>query len=111
MSDHIPGHPDWLNQHIKLTTHHFIGFCVLSHSVMSDSLQPMDCSPPGSSVHGDSPGQNTGVCCHALLQGIRDQTQVPHIAGRFFTIYATREAPKGFWPELNQLVYVKCFGL
>ena len=25
---------------------------------------PMDCSPPGSSVHGDSPGKNT------LLQGI-----------------------------------------
>ena len=21
----------------------------------------MDCSPPGSSVHGDSPGKNTGV--------------------------------------------------
>ena len=31
---------------------------------------PMDCSPPGSSAHGDSPGKNTGVCCHALLQGI-----------------------------------------
>ena len=31
---------------------------------------PMDCSPPGSSVHGDSPGKNTGVPCHALLQGI-----------------------------------------
>ena len=31
---------------------------------------PMDGSPPGSSVHGDSPGQNTGVGCHALLQGI-----------------------------------------
>ena len=30
----------------------------------------MDCSPPGSSVHGDSPGKNTGVACHALLQGI-----------------------------------------
>ena len=30
----------------------------------------MDCSPPGSSVHGDSPGKNTGVGCHALLQGI-----------------------------------------
>ena len=27
--------------------------CVsVSCSVMSDSLQPMDCSPPGSSVHG-----------------------------------------------------------
>ena len=31
---------------------------------------PMDCSPPGSSVHGDSPGKSTGMGCHALLQGI-----------------------------------------
>ena len=30
----------------------------------------MDCSPPGSSVHGDSPGKNTGVGYHSLLQGI-----------------------------------------
>ena len=30
----------------------------------------MDCSPPGSSVHGDSPGKNAGMGCHALLQGI-----------------------------------------
>ena len=29
----------------------------------------MDCSPPGPSVHEDSPGKNTGVGCHALLQG------------------------------------------
>ena len=29
----------------------------------------MDYSPPpGSSVHGDSPGRNTGVGCHDLLQ-------------------------------------------
>ena len=31
---------------------------------------PVDCSLPGSSVHGDSPGKNTGMGCHALLQGI-----------------------------------------
>ena len=31
---------------------------------------PMDYSPPDSSVHGDSPGKNTRVGCHALLQGI-----------------------------------------
>ena len=132
---------------------------------------PVDYSPPGSSVHGDSPGKNTGVGCHALLQGIfltqglhlhllcllhwqegssprapprkplwrlamkvkiahlcptlsesmdytvhgilqtrilewvafplsrgssqpRDRTQVSHIAGRFFTSWATREAQK-----------------
>ena len=29
-----------------------------------------DCSPPGSSVSGDSPSKNTRVGCHALLQGI-----------------------------------------
>ena len=31
---------------------------------------PMDHSSAGSSVHGDSPGKNPGVGCHALLQGI-----------------------------------------
>ena len=31
---------------------------------------PMDCSLPASSVHEDSPGNNTGVGCHALLRGI-----------------------------------------
>ena len=30
----------------------------------------VDCSLAGSSVHGDSPGKNTGVGCFALLQGI-----------------------------------------
>ena len=30
----------------------------------------MDCSPPCSSLHRDSAGKNTGVDCHALLQGI-----------------------------------------
>ena len=34
---------------------------------MSDSCDPVDCSPPGSSVQGDSPGKNTGVGCHAVL--------------------------------------------
>ena len=29
----------------------------------------MDCSPPGSSVHGDSQGKKTGVDCHALPPG------------------------------------------
>ena len=31
---------------------------------------PVDCSLPGSSVHGDSPGKNTAVGCHSPLQGI-----------------------------------------
>ena len=31
---------------------------------------PMYCSPPGCSAHGDSPGENTGVGYHFLLQEI-----------------------------------------
>ena len=52
----------------------FVSFflCVCTKSLQSclTLCNPMDCSPPGSSVHGDSPDKNTGVGCHALLQGI-----------------------------------------
>ena len=61
-----------------------------SHSVMSDSLQPHGLSS------WNSPGQNTEVGSLSLLQGIfptRDQTQVSHIAGGFFTSWTTRKAP------------------
>ena len=44
--------------------------CVLGHSVMSDSSQPPERSLWSSFVSGDSLGKNTGVGCHALLQGI-----------------------------------------
>ena len=43
--------------------------CLVPQSCLT-LCDPKDCSPPGSSVHGDSPGKNTGVVCHALLQGI-----------------------------------------
>ena len=48
----------------------------------------MDCSLPGSAVHGESPGKNTRVGCHALLQGIFP-TQ-----GGFFTTSTTWETPR-----------------
>ena len=50
----------------------------------------MDYNLPGSSVHGDSPG-NTGVGYQALPQQTFP-TQVSSTAGGFFTIWATREA-------------------
>ena len=41
---------------------------------------PMDYSPPGSSVHGDSPAKNIGVGCLTLLQGIfPTQGSNPHL--------------------------------
>ena len=49
-------------------------FSVLCMCLVAQSCptlcDPMDCSPPGSSIHEDSPGKNTRVGCHALLQGI-----------------------------------------
>ena len=49
-------------------------FAVLSSLVVCDSLHPMDCSLPGSSVHGCSPGKNTRVGCHAFLQSTTPAT-------------------------------------
>ena len=43
--------------------------CLVAQSCLT-LCDPMDGSPPGSSVHEDSPGKNTGVGYHALLQGI-----------------------------------------
>ena len=43
--------------------------CLVTQSCLT-LCDPMDCSPPGSFVHGDSPGKNTGMSWHALLQGI-----------------------------------------
>ena len=45
--------------------------CVLScFSCVQLFCKPVIYKPPGSSDHGDSPGKNSGVGCHALLQGI-----------------------------------------
>ena len=45
--------------------------CLVAHSCLT-LCDHMDCSSPGScsSVHGNSPAKNTGVGCHAILQGI-----------------------------------------
>ena len=47
------------------------GECVLSRfSHVQLFCNPMDYSPPGSSVHRDSSGKNTGVGCYPFLQMI-----------------------------------------
>ena len=48
----------------------------------------MDYSLPGSSVRGDSPGKNTRLGCHALLQGI----------------FPTQRLNSGF-PHCRQILY------
>ena len=45
----------------------FSNFCL---KVKATQSCPTLCSPPGSSVHADSPGKNTGVGCVFLLQRV-----------------------------------------
>ena len=57
---------------------------------------PMDCSPPGSSVHGILQARIMEWATISFPSGPsqpRDWTQLSHIAGRFFTIRVTKEAP------------------
>ena len=57
---------------------------------------PMDCSPPGSSVHGILQGRVLEWVSMPSSSGSswpRDRTQISHITGGFFTVWATREAP------------------
>ena len=53
----------------KVTHEHRLTEDDLPCSVCLTLWDPMDCSPPGSSVQGESPGKNTGVGYHAFLQG------------------------------------------
>ena len=70
----------------------------------------MDCSPPGSSIHGDSPGKNTGECCSP------PQGDLPHpamgltclmrpaLAGGFLTTSAASRAFPSGHPEVSSLL-------
>ena len=67
-------------------------------SVVSESVWPHGRQPTRPRSSWGSPGKNTGVGCHGLLQGIfPTQGLNPGLrtAGGFFTIWATREAPRG----------------
>ena len=58
---------------------------------------PMHCSPPGSSVHGILQARMlewVAIPFSRASSQPRDQTQVSCIVGRFFTLWAIREALK-----------------
>ena len=64
---------------------------------------PMDCSPPVSSVHVIFQARVLECIAISFSRGSfwpRDQTQVSCIAGRRFTLWATREAPGYYYPCL-----------
>ena len=63
--------PDTEQRSPKMCAYLFLirdGLHLLTQSCLT-LCDPMDCSLPGSSIHGDSSGKNTRVGCHALHQG------------------------------------------
>ena len=83
--------------------------CLVTQSCLT-LCDPMDCSPPGSSVHGIL--QSRILEWILFLENIfypfsrgsswpRNRTGVSCITGGFFTIWATREAPAAPWRMLK----------
>ena len=71
----------------------------------------MDCSSPGSSVHGILQARILEWVAISFSRGTsqpRDRTQVSHIAGRWFNLLATREDPdKGMLVNILQVLQAK----
>ena len=79
--------------------------CVcVSHSVMSYSLWLMDCSLPGSSVHGILQARIMEWAVIPFSKG-SSRPRVSYIAGRFFTIWATRKA---HWVLISLSKQISC---
>ena len=61
---------------------------------------PMDCSPPGSSIHGILQTRTLEWVAISFSRGSswpRDRTRVSRVVGRCFTIWATREVHTYIW--------------
>ena len=71
---------------------------------------PVDCSPPGSSVHGVLQARILEWVAISFSRGSsrpRDRTPVSHIAGRRFSLCATREALIQAWYSLSTIQNLK----
>ena len=80
-----------------------------SHQVMPDSCDPMDCSPPGSSVHGILQARKLEWVAIPFSRGSfqpRNQTRVFCIAGSFFIHWAP-EKPKSSHAATKDLMCCK----
>ena len=74
-------------------------FCCSVIQLCLTLYDPINCSPPGSSVHEIFQARILEWVAMPSSRGSsqpRDPTQVSHIAGRFFTISATKEAQE-YW--------------
>ena len=82
-----------------------------SHKSCPTLCNPRDCGPPGSSIHGILQARMLQWVAIPTSRGsswLRDWTRVFGIAGGFFTVSATGEAP---YEYLNVILYaITCTG-
>ena len=86
--------------HMKINCNQ--NFKIHERSLFETLCDLMDCSTPDSSVHGILQVRTLEWVAISPPRGSsqpRDQIQVSCIAGRFFTIWATRETPLGTQPS------------
>ena len=86
--------------------------CLVAQSCLT-LCDPMDCSPPGSSVHGILQARTLGWIAMPSSWGSsqpREWTQVSCIAGRFITIWVTREA-HNCWNWRESVSSNSCLGM
>ena len=86
-------------------------FCLVTKSCLT-LCNPMNCSPPGSSVHGISQARILNWVCHFLLWGSswpRDRTWVSCLAGGFFSTEPPGKPFRHYYP--SELQGPSCFRL
>ena len=86
---------------LKMIWWNMVCVCVLVAQSCPIPCNPMDCTPPGSSVHGilqarilenSSIPEGIAIFFSRGSSQPKDWIQVSHMAGRLFTVWATREA-------------------
>ena len=79
-----------------------VSLLLLSHYVVSNSLYPMDCSPPGSSVHRISQARILEWIAISFSRGFSPGIKPQSLAfiGRFFTT----ESPGNFFVSFDRLI-------
>ena len=88
--------------------------CV-SHSVVSDFLWLYGLYPPRLLCPWNSPGKNTGMCCHSLLQGIfpiqGSSLSLPHCRQILYLLRHQESAPLSSFNYSQATEWINCSSL
>ena len=85
---------NWTEERIQKQAHEYMCCCLVTNSCLT-LLRPHDCNPPGFSVHGFPRQEHWSGLSFPSPGDLSDpgiKLGSPALAGRFFTVWATRDA-------------------